>query len=129
MCLPVLHLLAVMHYETSASSSWMPSLVVLQEITNMVATEDHVVVEFIGRGVNTGPLHMPTGDVPPTGRSVEIHFTEVRRIANGKNHKLTQLTMTHLASCSSLASSHRSKQFRGLWSVAQGMSPPTANHL
>ncbi len=54
------------------------------EITNMVATEDHVVVEFIGRGVNTGPLHMPTGDVPPTGRSVEIHFCEVRRIANGK---------------------------------------------
>lgn len=54
------------------------------EITNMVATEDHVVVEFIGRGVNTGPLHMPTGDAPPTGRSVEIHFCEVRRIANGK---------------------------------------------
>ena len=54
------------------------------EITNMVATEDHVVVEFIGRGVNTGPLHLPTGDVPPTGRSVEIHFCEVRRIANGK---------------------------------------------
>jgi steroid delta-isomerase-like uncharacterized protein len=54
------------------------------EITNMVATEDHVVVEFIGRGVNTGPLHMPTGDVPPTGRSVEIHFCEVRRITNGK---------------------------------------------
>ena len=54
------------------------------EITNMVATEDQVVVEFIGRGVNTGPLHLPTGDVPPTGRSVEIHFCEVRRIANGK---------------------------------------------
>jgi steroid delta-isomerase-like uncharacterized protein len=54
------------------------------EITNMVATEDQVVVEFTGRGVNTGPLHLPTGDVPPTGRSVEIHFCEVRRIANGK---------------------------------------------
>jgi predicted ester cyclase len=54
------------------------------EITNMVATEDQVVVEFIGRGVNTGPLHLPTGDVSPTGRSVEIYFCEVRRIVDGK---------------------------------------------
>lgn len=54
------------------------------EITNMVATEDQVVVEFTGRGVNTGPLHLPAGDVPPTGRSMEIHFCEVRRFAKGK---------------------------------------------
>ena len=54
------------------------------EITNMFATDDQAVVEFIGRGTNTGPLHMPTGDVPPTGRTVEMRFCDVYRIRNGK---------------------------------------------
>jgi steroid delta-isomerase-like uncharacterized protein len=54
------------------------------EITNLFATEDQAVVEFIGRGTNTGPLHMPTGDVPPTGRPVELRFCDVYRISNGK---------------------------------------------
>jgi steroid delta-isomerase-like uncharacterized protein len=54
------------------------------EITNLFATEDQAVVEFIGRGTNTGPLHMPTGDLPPTGRSVELRFCDVYRIGNGK---------------------------------------------
>ena len=54
------------------------------EITNLFATEDQVAIEFIGRGTNTGPLHMPTGDVPPTGRAVEIHFCDVYRVSNGK---------------------------------------------
>lgn len=54
------------------------------EITNMVATEDQAVVEFIGRGTNTSPLHMPTGDVPPTGRAVELRFCDVYRIEHGK---------------------------------------------
>ena len=54
------------------------------EITNLFSSEDQAVVEFIGRGTNTGPLHMPTGDVPPTGRTVEIHFCDVYRVSNGK---------------------------------------------
>ena len=54
------------------------------EITNLFATEDQAVVEFIGRGTNTGPLHMPTGDVPPTGRTIEMRFCDVYRIRNGK---------------------------------------------
>ena len=54
------------------------------EITNLFATEEDAVVEFIGRGTNTGPLHMPTGDVPPTGRPVELRFCDVYRIRNGK---------------------------------------------
>jgi len=54
------------------------------EITNLFATEDQAVVEFIGRGINTGPLHMPTGDVPSTGRSAELRFCDVYRISNGK---------------------------------------------
>ena len=54
------------------------------EITNLCATEDQAVVEFIGRGTKTGPLHMPTGDVPPTGRAVEMRFCDVYRVSNGK---------------------------------------------
>jgi len=54
------------------------------EITHVVATEDQAVVEFTGRGTNTGPLHLPTGDVPATGRSVELRFCEVFQISNGK---------------------------------------------
>jgi steroid delta-isomerase-like uncharacterized protein len=54
------------------------------EITNVVATEDQVVVEFTGRGTNTGPLHMPTGDLPPTGQYSELRFCSVYRITSGK---------------------------------------------
>ena len=54
------------------------------EITNLFATEDQAVVEFTGRGTNTGPLHMPTGDLPPTGRFVELRFCDVYRVSNGK---------------------------------------------
>src|SRR6266516_1754175 len=42
------------------------------EIINLFATEDQAGVEFIGRGTNTGPLHLPTGDLPATSRSVEL---------------------------------------------------------
>lgn len=54
------------------------------EITNIFATEDQVVVEFTGRGTNTGPLHMPTGDIPPTGRRAELRFCNVLKVRNGK---------------------------------------------
>jgi predicted ester cyclase len=54
------------------------------EITNAFATEDQVVIEFTGRGTNTGPLHMPTGDVPPTGRNTELRFCEVFQIKDRK---------------------------------------------
>ena len=54
------------------------------EITNLFATEDQAVVEFTGWGTNTGPLHMPTGDLPATGRAVELRFCDVYRIRKGK---------------------------------------------
>ena len=34
------------------------------ELTNVFATEDEAVIEFTGRGTNTGPPHMPTGIFP-----------------------------------------------------------------
>lgn len=54
------------------------------EITNLFATQDQAIVEFIGRGTNTGPLHFPTGDVPPTGHAVEMRFCDVYRVSEGK---------------------------------------------
>jgi len=54
------------------------------EITQVIATEDQAVVEFTVRGTNTGPLHLPTGDVPATGRSLELRCCSVFQIRNGK---------------------------------------------
>ena len=54
------------------------------ELINAFATEDQVVLEFTGRGTNTGPLHLLTGDVPATGRSAELRFCEVAQMRNGK---------------------------------------------
>ena len=49
------------------------------KITNLFATENQAVVEFIDRGSNAGPLHMPTGDVPPTGRAVDMKLQTKRQ--------------------------------------------------
>ena len=54
------------------------------EMTNIIATDDQTVIEFTGRGTNTGPLHMPTGDIPPTGRYSELRFCSVNRTQAGK---------------------------------------------
>ena len=54
------------------------------EITNLATTADGAVVEFVGRGTHTGPLHTPGGDIPPTGRPFELHFCDVYTIKHGK---------------------------------------------
>ncbi len=54
------------------------------EITNLVATDDQVVVEFTGRGTHTGPLAGPAGTIPATGRKLVSQFVDVHHIQNGK---------------------------------------------
>jgi SnoaL-like polyketide cyclase len=54
------------------------------ELTNVFATEEQMVIEFTGRGTNTGPLHMPTGDMPPTRQYSELRFCNVSRARDGK---------------------------------------------
>jgi steroid delta-isomerase-like uncharacterized protein len=54
------------------------------EVTNMFATEDQVVLEYTGHGTNTGPLHLPTGDIPATRRWAELQFCDVIQARNGK---------------------------------------------
>lgn len=54
------------------------------EVTNLVAQGDLVVAEFTGRGTHTGPLMGPGGEIPPTGRRVELQCVECLRFRNGK---------------------------------------------
>ena len=54
------------------------------EVTHLSPTEDGAVVEFVGRGTHTGPLHTPASDIPPTSRSFELHFCDVYKIKDGK---------------------------------------------
>ena len=54
------------------------------EITNRVAAGDWVATEFTLRGTHTGPLTGPAGQIPPTGRSVEVPVCEVIQVQKGK---------------------------------------------
>lgn len=54
------------------------------EVTNMISAGDWVVAEFKGRGTHKGPLASPTGEIPPTGRWVELPFCELIQFRNGK---------------------------------------------
>lgn len=54
------------------------------EVTNVFATAEQAIVEFIVRGTHNGVLHSPAGDIPPTGRSFELRFCDVFQLRNGK---------------------------------------------
>ena len=54
------------------------------EVTNVVATDDQVVVEFTGRGTHSGPLYSPAGTIPATGRRLDLPFVDVHQIRDGK---------------------------------------------
>lgn len=54
------------------------------EVTHLSTMEDGAVVEFVGRGTHTGPLHTTGGDIPATGRPFEVHICDVYKIKDGK---------------------------------------------
>lgn len=51
---------------------------------NMIAAGDWVASEHIGRNTHTGPLQSPAGEIPPTGRRVELQIAEVYQMKDGK---------------------------------------------
>lgn len=53
-------------------------------LDHVVTQGDTVVVEYTGRGTNTGDLVLPAGTVPATGRSITVHACEIDEIKNGK---------------------------------------------
>jgi predicted ester cyclase len=52
--------------------------------TNVVGEGDRLVGEGVFTGTQTGVLHLPSGDVPPTGRHVTATFAAAFRFADGK---------------------------------------------
>jgi steroid delta-isomerase-like uncharacterized protein len=54
------------------------------ETTTVIAADDGVAMEFVGRGTHSGPLASPTGDIPPTGKHVEVPFAQMIQFRDGK---------------------------------------------
>jgi steroid delta-isomerase-like uncharacterized protein len=54
------------------------------QLLRTMGSGEWIASEHVGRFTQTGPLVTPAGEVPPTGRSVEIRFAEVYQIKHGK---------------------------------------------
>lgn len=54
------------------------------EHTSIFSNGDHVAVEFIATGTNTGPLQTPKGEIPPTGKPATLKVSEHWTWSNGK---------------------------------------------
>ena len=54
------------------------------QINNVVEARDTVVVEFVFRFKNTGPIVAPQGTIPPTGRTVSLASISVYELRDGK---------------------------------------------
>jgi steroid delta-isomerase-like uncharacterized protein len=53
-------------------------------IERIIAQDQHVAVEFTGRGTHTGTLSTVAGDIPATGRSVTLQFVDLIEFDDGK---------------------------------------------
>ena len=53
-------------------------------VDRVIASGDHVVVEYTGRGTHTGTLATSMGDIPATGRSMTLELCDVIEFKNGK---------------------------------------------
>lgn len=54
------------------------------EITNIVADERGAVIEFTGRGVHSGTLKTPQGEIAATGKQAELQFCDIYEVRDGK---------------------------------------------
>ena len=60
----------------------------LTEITSLIEQGDWIATEHTGRGTHTGPLRTPAGELPPTGRPIELRFAEIFELRGGKIARL-----------------------------------------
>lgn len=56
------------------------------ETHELIPSPGYVVAEFSGRGTHTGPLRTPKGDLPPSGKKVDLKICDVIRIRDGKSY-------------------------------------------
>ncbi len=54
------------------------------ETKKVIADEQGAVIEFDGKGTQTGPLAGPAGEIPPTGKYAEQSFCVVADMRDGK---------------------------------------------
>lgn len=54
------------------------------EVRSLVAMGEYVVAQGIGRGTQHGVFHSPAGELPPSGRSMEVNFCDVYRLSDDK---------------------------------------------
>jgi steroid delta-isomerase-like uncharacterized protein len=52
-------------------------------VNRLIASGDHVVVEFTGRGTHTGTLSTSMGDIPATGREMTLQLCDVMEFRDG----------------------------------------------
>jgi ketosteroid isomerase-like protein len=55
------------------------------EVHDVNFLDDIAVEEGTFSGTHDGPLHSPTGDIPPTGRSVSLPYIHVLHFRGGKH--------------------------------------------
>ena len=55
-----------------------------------VASGNTVVLEMTWRGTHKGPLKMPSGDIPATGKTIELRAVQVVEVANDKVKSVRQ---------------------------------------
>ncbi len=55
-----------------------------------VVSGNTVVLEMTWRGTHNGPLKMPTGDIPATGKNMELRAIQVIEVANDKVKSVRQ---------------------------------------
>src|SRR5947209_1424400 len=53
-------------------------------VETAIADNGTVTLEIIWEGTQTGPLHMPTGDIPPSSRHVVLKAAEVFQVDGDK---------------------------------------------
>lgn len=54
------------------------------EVQTTIEAGEWVATEHVGRFTHTGPLLSPAGEIPPTGRQVELRFAEIYKVKEGK---------------------------------------------
>jgi steroid delta-isomerase-like uncharacterized protein len=58
------------------------------EVTSLIVQGDWVATEHTGRGTHSGSLPTPGGELPPSGRPVELRFGEFFELRGGKIARL-----------------------------------------